>query len=71
MARQSSTSSVVNKHLLTLLFQQLDKLVGLAMLIVATTVFSYYTIWTLLMVQPPTSLARLRAAQADFILALC
>ncbi|KAF2435368.1 dolichyl-phosphate mannosyltransferase polypeptide 2 [Tothia fuscella] len=27
----------------------LDRLVGLAMLIVATTVFSYYTIWTLLM----------------------
>ncbi|KAL9126325.1 MAG: hypothetical protein Q9217_004609 [Psora testacea] len=27
----------------------LDKLVGLAMLIVATTVFLYYTTWTLLM----------------------
>ncbi|KAF1815779.1 dolichol phosphate-mannose biosynthesis regulatory [Eremomyces bilateralis CBS 781.70] len=27
----------------------LDRLVGLAMLIVATTVFLYYTIWTLLM----------------------
>ena len=29
---------------------QLDKLVGLMMLIVATTVFLYYTTWTLLMV---------------------
>ncbi len=29
---------------------KLDRLVGLAMLIVATTVFLYYTIWTLLMV---------------------
>jgi dolichyl-phosphate mannosyltransferase polypeptide 2 regulatory subunit len=29
---------------------QLDRLVGLSMLIVATTVFLYYTIWTLLMV---------------------
>jgi len=29
---------------------QLDRLVGLAMLIVATTVFGYYTTWTLLMV---------------------
>ena len=29
---------------------QLDKLVGLAMLIAATTVFLYYTTWTLLMV---------------------
>jgi len=27
----------------------LDRLVGLAMLIVATTVFAYYTVWTLLM----------------------
>lgn len=27
----------------------LDKLVGLAMLIVATVVFLYYTVWTLLM----------------------
>ena len=32
---------------------QLDKLVGLAMLIVATAVFLYYTIWTLLMVGAP------------------
>ena len=30
---------------------QLDKLVGLAMLVVASTVFLYYTIWTLLMVR--------------------
>ena len=29
---------------------QLDKLVGLAMLVAATFVFLYYTIWTLLMV---------------------
>ena len=29
---------------------QLDKIVGMAMLIVATTVFLYYTVWTLLMV---------------------
>lgn len=29
---------------------QLDRLVGLAMLIAATAVFLYYTIWTLLMV---------------------
>jgi dolichyl-phosphate mannosyltransferase polypeptide 2 regulatory subunit len=28
----------------------LDKLVGLAMLVAATVVFLYYTIWTLLMV---------------------
>lgn len=32
---------------------QLDKLVGLAMLIIATTVFLYYTTWTLLMVDLP------------------
>lgn len=29
---------------------QLDRLVGLAMLVLASTVFLYYTIWTLLMV---------------------
>ena len=34
---------------------QLDRLVGLAMLIVATTVFLYYTTWTLLMVRPNKS----------------
>lgn len=36
---------------------QIDKLFGLAMLIIATTVFLYYTVWTLLMVWsllPPT-----------------
>ncbi|QDS70913.1 hypothetical protein FKW77_006454 [Venturia effusa] len=27
----------------------LDRLVGLAMLIIATTVFAYYTVWALLM----------------------
>lgn len=30
--------------------RQLDRLVGLAMLVTATVVFSYYTAWTLLMV---------------------
>ena len=30
--------------------QQLDRFVGLAMLILASTVFAYYTVWTLLMV---------------------
>jgi disulfide bond formation protein DsbB len=30
--------------------RQLDKLFGLAMLIIASTVFLYYTVWTLLMV---------------------
>lgn len=32
---------------------QFDRLVGLAMLAVATFVFLYYTIWTLLMVRLP------------------
>lgn len=32
---------------------QLDRLVGLAMLILASTVFLYYTIWTLIMVGLP------------------
>jgi dolichyl-phosphate mannosyltransferase polypeptide 2 regulatory subunit len=39
---------------------QLDRLVGLAMLIIASTVFAYYTVWTLLMVRtvlPPLSLS--------------
>jgi len=31
---------------------QLDRLVGLTMLVAASVVFSYYTIWTLLMVCP-------------------
>lgn len=30
----------------------MDKIVGMAMLVVATTVFSYYTVWTLFMVSP-------------------
>ena len=30
---------------------QLDRLVGLSMLIAATSVFVYYTIWTLFMVR--------------------
>lgn len=33
--------------------EQLDRLVGLSMLIIASTVFLYYTIWTLLMVSSP------------------
>lgn len=33
-----------------LIHSQLDKLVGLAMLMVASAVFLYYTVWTLLMV---------------------
>jgi dolichyl-phosphate mannosyltransferase polypeptide 2 regulatory subunit len=32
---------------------KLDKLVGLAMLVAASVVFLYYTIWTLLMVRYP------------------
>lgn len=35
---------------------QLDKLVGLAMLVASSVVFLYYTIWTLLMVTPPPPL---------------
>lgn len=35
---------------------QLDRLVGLTMLIIATTVFLYYTVWTLLMVRTRVSL---------------
>ena len=31
---------------------QLDRLVGLSMLVLATTVFLYYTVWTLLLVSP-------------------
>lgn len=37
-------------HKLTINPHQLDRLVGLAMLIIASTVFAYYTVWTLLMV---------------------
>ena len=33
---------------------QLDKLVGLAMLVAASVVFLYYSIWTLLMVRRPS-----------------
>jgi hypothetical protein len=36
-------------------FSQLDKLLGMAMLIVASTVFLYYTIWTLFMVSSRVS----------------
>ncbi len=38
---------------------QFDKLVGLAMLVAASVVFLYYTIWTLLMVRPLLSLCGL------------
>ena len=31
---------------------QLDRLVGLSMLIAATSIFVYYTVWTLFMVRP-------------------
>jgi dolichyl-phosphate mannosyltransferase polypeptide 2 regulatory subunit len=34
---------------------QTDRLVGLSMLIAATSVFVYYTVWTLFMVRPPNS----------------
>lgn len=37
---------------------QLDRFVGLAMLILASTVFAYYTVWTLLMVCPTPSMKR-------------
>lgn len=37
-----------------LLFQ-LDRLVGFSMLVLASTVFLYYTIWTLLLVRPALS----------------
>lgn len=37
---------------------QLDKIVGMAMLVVATTVFSYYTLWTLFMVHSILSASR-------------
>lgn len=40
-------------HKLTINPHQLDRLVGLAMLIIASTVFAYYTVWTLLMVWSP------------------
>ena len=42
---------VLDQSLLAANDTQLDRLVGLGMLIVATTVFLYYTIWTLLMVR--------------------
>lgn len=33
---------------------QLDKIVGLAMLVAASVIFTYYTIWTLLIVRVPS-----------------
>ncbi|MCJ1402482.1 hypothetical protein MMC11_005702 [Xylographa trunciseda] len=41
----------------------LDQLVGLAMLIAATTVFLYYTTWTLLMVRFVFSFSQVSAAK--------
>lgn len=41
-----------NRFILTNAPPQLDRVVGLAMLILASTVFLYYTIWTLLLVHP-------------------
>lgn len=35
-----------------LTISQLDRLVGLSMLIAATSIFVYYTVWTLFMVRP-------------------
>ena len=46
---QSYRANLPKIHTLTI-HLQFDKLVGLMMLIVATTVFLYYTTWTLLMV---------------------
>lgn len=46
-----TSMSILKSHLLT--HHQLDKLVGLAMLVAATVIFAYYTIWTLLMVNTP------------------
>jgi hypothetical protein len=43
-----------------ILLLQLDKIVGLAMLVAASVVFTYYTIWTLLMVSAPPSLLQPR-----------
>ena len=59
---------------------QLDRLVGLSMLIAATTVFLYYTTWTLFMVRFPanspivlvlSSQIKRRFQYAYTILALC
>jgi dolichyl-phosphate mannosyltransferase polypeptide 2 regulatory subunit len=43
---------------------QLDRLVGLSMLIAATAIFVYYTVWTLFMVRasPPATSKQLLAA---------
>lgn len=49
-------SRVINTELTRDL--QLDKIVGMAMLVVATTVFSYYTLWTLFMVHSMLSALR-------------
>ena len=51
MVRHHQQSALPVK--LTTTYPQLDKLVGLAMLVAASVVFLYYTIWTLLMVRPP------------------
>lgn len=40
-------------YLTNTIILQLDKIVGLAMLVAASVVFTYYTIWALLMVSAP------------------
>ena len=47
----SNRSDILHEVAFLTLYNQLDKLVGLSMLIAASIVFLYYTIWTLLMVQ--------------------
>lgn len=46
----SQISNIPHGFAFLTLLTQLDKLVGLSMLIAASVVFLYYTIWTLLMV---------------------
>jgi hypothetical protein len=52
-------------HKLTNNPHQLDRLVGLAMLIIASTVFAYYTVWTLLMVCPLLASLGTKAVQTS------
>jgi hypothetical protein len=44
-------SSSPHRNVIANDMSQLDKLVGLGMLVAASVVFLYYTIWTLLMVR--------------------
>ena len=48
--RHGEILSVVIYVVVLIQYIQLDKLVGLAMLVLASVVFLYYTTWTLLMV---------------------